>query len=179
MTTFNCPSFIEEFKNYVLSLEGAKSILEVGALSGELMDAVGADGIDLAPQREDVRQGDIRKLSSLPQFKGKYDLVFSSGLIEHYSEEDAIKVLKGMAKASNKYVLTYAPNTNCTAYINAKAKTKAEWKDELDFTPETLAELHEKAGLTVIDKGISAAEWAKRFGPENSEGYLVCVLASK
>jgi len=170
--SFNCPHFVGEFKDYVKSLEGVESILEVGAFSGELMDAVGGMGIDVNPRREDVDKRDIRK------FKGKRrDLVFSSGLIEHYSPEEAVEVLRAMAKASNKYVLTYVPNTNCKAYRQAKAKTKASWKDELDFTPETLAELHEKAGMTVIDKGTAAAEWAKRFGPEPNEGYLVYVLA--
>ncbi len=172
--SFNCPKFIDEFKRYVQSLEGIDSYLEVGCLSGELKDAIGADGIDINPQREDVYKADIRR------FKGKKrDLVFSSGLIEHYPEDEAIEILQAMAKASNKYVLTYAPNTNCLSYRNAKAKTDALWKDELDFTPETLAALHEKAGLTVVDKGVAATEWAKRFGPEPSEGYLVYCLCTK
>jgi hypothetical protein len=171
--SFNCPKFINEFKNYVETLE-VGSILEVGARSGELMEAVGATGIDIDPRRDDVYKADIRK------FKGKRrELVFSSGLIEHYPEDEAIEILQAMAKASNKYVLTYAPNTNCKAYRNAKARTKASWKDELDFTPETLAELHEKVGLTVIDKGVAAQEWAKRFGSEPSEGYLVYCLCTK
>jgi hypothetical protein len=170
--SFNCPKFVEEFKGYVKSLKGTKSILEVGALSGELMDAVEAEGIDIDPQRESVHKCDIR------QYRGKKrDLIFSSGLIEHYGEPEAVEILQAMARASNKYVLTYAPHTNCAAYMTAKAKTKAEWKGELDFTPDTLAALHEKAGLTVVGKGVAAVEWAKLFGPEPSEGYLVYVLA--
>jgi hypothetical protein len=170
----NCPYFIEEFKNYVENM-GIKSILEVGAQSGELMKAVGGDGIDVFPKLPEVEQCDIR------EFKGKkkYTLVFSSGLIEHYDREDAIEVLKAMANVSRKYVLTYVPNSDCSAYMNAKARTKAIWKTEFDYTPDTLALLHEEAGLEVIDKGTAGKEWAKKFGSEPSEPYLVWVLAIK
>lgn len=177
--SFNCPKFIKEFKKYVKGLE-VKTALEVGALSGELMDAVGGDGIDIDPQREDVIKADIRKITSLPQFRRKrYELVFSSGLIEHYPPEEAVDTLKAMAKVSSKYVLTYVPNSECKAYKNAKAKTKAEWKDELDYTEIELAKLHEEAGLTVVDVGTAGAEWAKLFGSEPSEPYLVYCLAKK
>ena len=171
--SFNCPKFISEFKNYVETLE-VGSILEVGSLSGELMDAVGATGIDLDPKREEVYKADIRR------FKGKKrDLVFSFGLIEHYSEEEAVEILQAMAKSSKKYVLNYVPNFNCLAYKNAKKKSKARWKNESDFTEESLAKLHKKAGLEVVETGTAGKEWAKRFGKESSEPYLVYCLAQK
>ena len=171
---FNCPNFIHEFKDYVTKLD-VKSILEVGCLSGELKDAVGADGIDLTPWREDVIKADIREFKP----KKKYDLVFSSGLLEHYSPAEAVEILKAMAEVSRKYVLTFVPNTRCASYKNAKAKTDAPWKDELDYTADELAELHEQAGLEVVDKGLAGKEWAKRFGSEESEPYLVYVFARK
>ncbi len=182
---FNCPEFIKEFTAYVNNL-GVENILEVGCLSGELADAVGADGIDVDPKREDVIKCDIRKFAvveTLDDIKAfpltEYELVFSSGLIEHYPKDEAIDILRHKARVSKKYVLTYVPNTNCLAYKNNKAKTQQFWKDELDYTPESLAELHEAAGLKVIDKGTAGAEWAKRFGPEPSEPYLSFVLAEK
>jgi hypothetical protein len=170
----NCPKFIQEFKDYVDNM-GIKIILEVGAQSGELMNAVGAVGIDLFPKLPEVEKCDIRDYKP----SKKFTLVFSSGLLEHYDKADAIEVLKAMANASKKYVLTYVPHTNCKAYMNAKARTKAPWKDELDYTMDTLAALHEEAGLIVVDKGVAAKEWAKKFGPEPSDGYLVFVLAKK
>lgn len=174
MMSFNCPHFIEEFKDYIKKL-GVKSALEVGCFSGELKDAVGADGIDIEPQRDDVIKADIREFKP----KKKYDLVFSSGLIEHYSPAEAVEILKAMAEVSRKYVLTYVPNTGCVAYKNAKARTTASWKDELDYTKEELAILHENAGLKVLETGYAGKEWAKRFGPEESEPYLVYCLAKK
>lgn len=172
MISFNCPYFVEEFKKYVEEL-GVKSILEVGCFSGELKDAVGADGIDINPIREDVVKADIREFKP----SRKYSLVFSSGLLEYYLPHEAVEIIKAMAKASRKYVLNYVPNSGCLAYQNAKSKTKAPWKDELDYTIYELSELHEKAGLEVLEGGFAGKEWAKRFGPEESEPYLVYVLA--
>lgn len=169
----NCPEFVKEFQSYVEGMN-VKNILEVGAQSGELMKAVNADGIDLAPKLPEVSKCDIR------EYTGKrYGLVFSSGLIEHYSKEKAVEILRAKAKASRKYVLTYVPNTNCLAYRKNKARTSASWKNELDYTVEGLAKLHEQAGLEVIDKGTAGKEWAKRFGPEPSEPYLVYCLSVK
>lgn len=173
----NEKTFIKNFKEYVTKL-GVKSVLEVGAATGELMDAVGGTGIDLEPSRSDVQKCDIR------QYHGKKsDLVFSSGLIEHYNEDEAIEVLQAMAKASNKYVLTYVPNTNCEAYMDTKKNHSQHWpqswREEDDYTPERLAKLHEKAGLVVIEQGETAVEWARLFNrtlPVGG-GYLAWVLA--
>jgi len=172
--SFNDPSFVQEFKGLVERFK-LETILEVGCLSGELKDAVGADGIDINPIRDDVVKADIRKFRT----SKRYDMVFSSGLIEHYDRKEAVKILKAMAKFSKKYVLTYVPNTNCEAYMKAKAKTKAPWKSEIDFTEDTLAQLHKEAGLEIVGSGCAGAEWAKKFGKEQSNPYLVWILAKK
>lgn len=172
--SFNCPKFIEEFKQYVGDLQ-VKAILEVGSYSGELKNAVGADGIDINPKLPEVEKCDIRDYKT----DKLYGLVFSSGLLEHYDNKEAKAIIKAMAKLSKKYVLNYVPNSNCLAYKNAKKKSKAHWKDELDFTEESLAKLHEEAGLEVVETGTAGKEWAKRFGKEPSEPYLVYCLAQK
>jgi hypothetical protein len=171
---FNCPEFIKEFKRYVDNLK-VKAILEVGSYSGELKNTVGADGIDVNPRLPDVEKCDIRDYKT----DKRYDLVFSSGLLEHYSDNEIVDIIKAMAKVSNKYILNYVPNSNCLAYRNYKKRTNAEWKNELDFTEEALAMLHEKAGLEVVETGKAGKEWVKRFGRESSEPYLVFVLAKK
>ena len=174
--SFNCPHFIEEFKGFVSTLN-IKSALEVGCLSGELKDTIGADGVDIKPSREDVTKADICSFKS----RKKYDLVFSSGLLEHYSKEEAVAIIKAMAALTRKggYVLNYVPNTSCLAYKNAKDRSNADWKDELDYTQETLEDLHTQAGLKIVKSGLAGQEWAKLFGPESSEPYLVWVLATK
>lgn len=178
---FNDEAFIKEFANLVNKLD-IKSALEVGCLSGELLDAlhvmdIEVSGIDLNPQRKDVMQADIITIN--PKGKKKYDLVFSSGLLEHFPIGEIPEIIKKMASLSRKYILNYVPNKNCIAYKNAKAKTTAEWKNELDFDVAEFEEFHKKAGLEIVTYGVAGAEWAKRFGPEPSEPYLVYVLAKK
>ena len=172
--SFNCPEFIKEFKQYVSNLK-AEIVLEVGSYSGELKNAVGADGIDLNPKLPEVEKHDIRSYKT----DKRYDLVFSSGLLEHYPHDEIIDIIKAMAKVSKKYVLNYVPNSSCLAYRNYKKRTNAKWKNELDFTEEPLAMLHEEAGLEVVETGTAGKEWAKRFGKESSEPYLVYCLAQK
>lgn len=178
---FNDEAFIQEFADFVNKLE-IKSALEVGCLSGELIDAlhdagIEVSGIDLNPQRDDVIQADIRTIN--PKGKKKHDLVFSSGLLEHFPIDEMPDIIKKMAAFSKKYVLNYVPNKECVAYQKAKAKTTAEWKDELDFDIPKFEELHKNAGLKICESGLAGAEWANRFGPEPSEPYLVYVLAKK
>lgn len=182
---FNDESFVRGFadwiKNYY-AFTGVKTALEVGCYSGELIDAlkdigIEAHGIDLTPQREDVVKADIRTIDA--RGKKKYDLVFSSGLLEYYPIDEIPQIIKKMSSLSKKYVLNYVPNKNCLAYKNAKARTTAEWKNELDFDVPSLEELHKRAGLEIVMAGVAGAEWAKRFGPEPSEPYLVYVLAKK
>jgi len=176
--SLNEQGFIKDFTGYVKKL-GVKRILEVGALTGELMEAVGGDGIDLNPSRSDVKKADIRNFKT----RKKYEMIFSSGLLEHYSEHEAIEVLAAMANKSTKYVLSFVPNSNCVSYMNAKrfrsARWPEEWRKEDDYSVEKLAKLHEKIGLKVIDKGVMGEGWAKLFGKEESEGYLVYCLAEK
>lgn len=171
---FNEPNFIQEFKTIVDELD-VKTAFEIGCRSGEMAQAIGATGIDIDPQIEGVIKADILDYKSTK----KYDLTYSSGLLEHFTPEMAIEIIGKMAKLSKNYVLNFVPNSECVAYMKCKARTSAEWKDELDYTQETLSALHEKAGLKIVESGLAGQEWAKLFGPEPSEPYLVWVLATK
>ncbi|OPY57152.1 MAG: hypothetical protein A4E55_01834 [Pelotomaculum sp. PtaU1.Bin035] len=183
--SFNCPYFIDEFTQFVQSLK-VKTALEVGYGSGELVEAlhqagIEAEGIDKSTELSNNKQAEYLYNVPWEDFipTKKYDLVYSSGVIEHYLfSSEMNEFLKKITSFSKKYILTIAPNKNCIAYMNAKAKTTAPWKDELDFTPESLATIHDLAGLTVKQSGAMAAEWPRRFGPEPSEPYLVYCLAA-
>lgn len=176
---FNDKEFINEHASIVKGLN-VKSVFEIGCRSGELVTplnelGITTTGIDIDPQIEGVIKADIREYKS----RKKHDLVFSSGFLEYFPIDEIPEIIKKMASLSKCYVLNYVPNTKCEAYINCKANTTAEWKDELDFTVEEFIELHEKVGLEVVSNGVIGTEWAKKFGPEPSKGYLVYVLAKK
>jgi len=173
---FNDENFIKEHVEIVKELN-VDSVFEIGCKSGELIEPLNKPitGIDIDPLINGVIKADIRTFKS----KKKYDLVFSSGLLEHFPIDEIPQIIKNMATLSKEYVLNYVPNTNCEAYMNCKANTDAEWKDELNFTAIELIKLHQEAGLETIKAGVVGAEWAKKFGPEPSEPYLVWVLARK
>lgn len=168
MNTYNDKDFIMDFRNFVEMLN-VKSVLEANAKSDELGNAI-SDIVQTLGVDNDIMNSKSRK---------KYDLVFSSGTLQHLKEDEAIETIRKMSVFSKQYILNYVPNGNCVAYINNKAKTDAEWKNERDFTEETFRDLHKRAGLEVVQSGTTALEWAKRFGNELSEGYLVYVLAKK
>lgn len=194
--SFNCPGYIKEFTEMVGSLN-VKTALEIGHGSGELVEAlrvagIKAEGIDRSADLLRVKPVPYLKDISLDEYftqqasqpatkRKKFALVYSSGVLEHFSREGMIEALKKIASLSRKYVLTIVPNKGCTAYMAAKAKTKAEWKDEAAFDGDELRAIHEAAGLVVVGKGLGTGligkEWAKRFGPEESEPYLVFCLA--
>jgi len=175
---FNDKSFIKEHKDIIKSLV-VKSVMEIGCQSGELLfdllDGLEVQGVDLEPKLEKVLQGDIRDFKS----KKKYDVVFSSGMLGHFPIEEIPEIVKKMANLSKNYILNYVPNANCVAYMNCKSSTTAEWKDELAFTVDDFLALHEVPGIEIVQSGVIANEWAKLFGQEPSEGYLVYVLAKK
>lgn len=172
---FNCPHFIDEFLAIVKPLN-VKTALEVGCLSGELKDAlagigVKCDGIELNPRRKDVIKGDF---FTYPL--GHYDLVFSSGVLEHYPREDAVKMVGRMSELGT-YVLNFVPNRDCKAYMTARSNTTADWKDELPYDELELV-MSMPWGMDV-QSGHAGKEWSKRFGGDGSQAYLVWCLGRK
>lgn len=186
---FNDESFISEFTEIVKKLE-IKNALEAGFGSGELVTALretGIDtvGVDKSKALLSVPDGPQFIISALEDFKPengrKFDLVYSSGVLEHFENGGDVEFIKKMAALtrSKKYILNFVPYSGCLAYKNRKARATGDWKDEADYTPEELAAIHQKAGLLVIETGLAAAQWPKRFGPEPSEPYLAYVIAKK
>lgn len=175
----NDENFVKEFTDFVKGLD-VKSVMEIGCQSGELIsplfdEGIETSGIDLNPKIDKVIKADIREFKT----KKKFDLVFSSGLLQGYTIEEIPELIKKMASISKRLVLNYVPNKNCKAYMSSKALTTAEWKDELAFTIEEIENLHKEAGLEIVKSGVAGKEWAEKFGNDSSEPYLIWVLAKK
>ncbi len=174
---FNDPTFIQEFLSIIKPLN-VKTALEVGCLSGELKDAlesigIKCDGIDLNATRPDVIAGDF-----FTHPLDHYDLVFSSGLLEHYSRQDALKMVKRMRKLGT-HVLNLVPNSECEVYMKARSETSEPWGKEEPFTLAQLIVMHKDAKLEVVNYGLAGFEWSKRFGGDGSQSYLVYCLGRK
>jgi len=184
---FNDKAFLHEFRDFVLNKVFGLKVLEVGSYSNELLEVLGTgEGISLEVAPGNVRckwKEDVREFAKREENWGKYDLVFSSGVLEHLEEDVAIEILEAMkklVKVGGK-VLNYVPNRNCVSYMRTKEKTSADWKDEKAFDVEEFEGLHQKVGLVVVGSGTAAREWVRRFGgdPKKDEPYLVYCLAER
>lgn len=182
--SFNDPAYIREFTDLVSKLN-IKTALEIGYGSGELVEAlrqinINAEGIDKSTELSQGKQAPYLHNVALEDFNTgkKYDLVYSSGVLEHFEPSELPGVIEKMASLSINWVLNLVPNAKCTTYKNAKLATAAEWKDEFDYEMEEFMVFHELASLKVFMTGTAGREWAKRFGPEPSDPYLVYCLAT-
>lgn len=189
LANFNERNYIQEFCNLVSELEPL-TVFEIGVGSGELLAGLAlqeiavVSGVDLdtsmAEQLFEQLGLDAELIQSdilLLELNDDFSLVFSSGVIEHFDQDGQIAFLQKAAELSSQYVLTIAPNTDCSTYQFVKQSYCPPWADEADFTQEELAAVHTNAGLNVIRTGTLAMEWAQVWGNDPSAPYLVYCLA--
>jgi glycosyltransferase involved in cell wall biosynthesis/2-polyprenyl-3-methyl-5-hydroxy-6-metoxy-1,4-benzoquinol methylase len=94
-----------------------------------------------------------------------YDLVFNAGVLEHYTFDEQVEFLKGMASRSRKYVLTLVPNRECYWYwlwrVQAAAQDNWPYGKEVPVTEQSA--VFEAAGLHVVSKTYMGESWAEEF----------------
>ena len=181
--SFNDPAFIREFGTYIKSL-GVKSSLEVGYRSGELVhelrsQGIQCEGLDTIGMLNEPYFYNVSLEEFITRNKKKYEMVYSSGVLEHYDAAEARKMIQIMADLSTRYILSLVPNSNCLAYKRAKNTWGKPQCDELDYTEQGIGELSAEAmpdKIASVTTGTMAADWIKRFGSEASEPYLVYAL---
>lgn len=101
----------------------------------------------------------------------EFDLVFNSGVLEHYSFEEQVKFLKGMASYSRKYVLVLVPNRYCHWYWIYRLQNAANgaWPFGFEKPASSYAGLIEAAGLFSLGRAYFAAD-AVAWAIENIRG---------
>lgn len=94
--------------------------------------------------------------------KPEFDLVFNSGVLEHYSFDDQAKFLAGMASYSRKYVLILVPNRFCHWYWIFRLQSAAlgVWPFGFEKPASSYGRLLEAAGLCNLGKAYFAADAA-------------------
>lgn len=188
--SFNCPHFLQEFRSYVLEKVFELKVLEVGCYSGEMLETLGTGvGLSLETDKGPLAQKwckypgmDVRNFAKRGENQKRWDLVFCSGVLESYGEDEALEIVRAMARLSKKWVLIYAVNEGCAAYRQAREEAKKAgitWGNEYGYTLDGLVKLCEQASLKVVDQGYAARKWVERFGGREGadEPYLVYCLA--
>lgn len=94
-----------------------------------------------------------------------FDLVFNSGVLEHYSFEKQVAFLQGMASFSRNYVFVLVPNRYCHWYwiYRLQMQTAGQWPFGFEKPATSYTQLLEAAGLHCLGKAYFAADavlWA-------------------
>jgi 2-polyprenyl-3-methyl-5-hydroxy-6-metoxy-1,4-benzoquinol methylase len=95
----------------------------------------------------------------------EYDLVFSAGVLEHYSVEDQIALVRAMKSRAKRYVLVLVPNRRCYWYWLWRFHRSVHnaWKWGKEVPVDSLAHVMHAAGLEVVGDRYFGAAWAESF----------------
>jgi 2-polyprenyl-3-methyl-5-hydroxy-6-metoxy-1,4-benzoquinol methylase len=88
------------------------------------------------------------------KYQGKYDLVFSLGVIEHFNKNKMEKFIKKCIELTNKYILIAIPNQESVFFKNyvswSEKKSKKYCEKHKKFTNDDLKELLVNMNLKII-----------------------------
>jgi SAM-dependent methyltransferase len=159
-------------------------LLEAGCGTGELSAELAHAGrqIVLADFSEKIlaRAVDVFSISKLPHPQtvmcnltvhplpwsdGAVDWVWSSGVLEHWTDEELIPIVREMARIARKGVISLVPNTCCLFYRWGKAIAEARgtWKYGREIPRQSLKEIFSQAGLSAIEEHDCWHEHAPQF----------------
>ncbi|HPP73964.1 MAG TPA: glycosyltransferase [Armatimonadota bacterium] len=131
----------------VLALNGRKVVLvdysrENLEFSRQLFDLLGVDGEFILA---DVTQ-------KLPFSDGYADVVWSSGLLEHFSDDEVVHILTESARISKRAVISLVPNANSLIYRFGKweQERSGKWKYGHEDPKWSMVDYFGKAGLEDI-----------------------------
>ena len=176
--------------------------IELCDFSQEILDRAGAlfQRSGLPPPR--LTLADITR--PLPWPDRAVDWVWSSGVLEHWTDEELSPVLKEMARISRKGVISLVPSARSVFYRLAKhlMEDAGLWPYGRELPRATLAPIFRSAGLhsirefTIVpemgalllretDPGIYAlvSDWWRRLPPDDplhhEQGYLLVTVGLK
>lgn len=97
-----------------------------------------------------LKVADITK--GLPYRDKAFDCVWSSGLLEHFTDEELAPIMAESVRVARKKVISLVPNAKCKAYMDWKAfkEDNGTWEYGLELPRETMMPLFHDAGLKNI-----------------------------
>ena len=163
----------EEIEQLLLGLEiePSASLLEVGCGSGHLSGYLAGKGyqttlidfskVALEKAKKHYEQNnltgnfinaDMFDLSA--DLVEPHDVVWNSGVLEHFDAWKVIDVLKRMGQVARKYVVILVPNAKSIPYLlfRRQAMEKGEWIWGRELLRDSMKHLAEAAGLEVIEE---------------------------
>ncbi len=160
-------------------LPAGGSVLEAGCGGGNQSVALAQQGLDVAVldfsrQALDYAERQFARAEAKGRFieddafairEPEFDLVFNSGVLEHYTIEEQARFLRGMASRSRRYVMVLVPNSACYWYwIWRIVKTSREgWPFGKEVPTADLSAAFELAGLKYLGHCFMGASWTESF----------------
>ena len=95
----------------------------------------------------------------------EYDMVFNAGVLEHYTFDQQVAFLRGMASRSTKYVLALVPNRMCYWYWLWRMQRSARggWPFGKEMPMSDMSAAFEAAGLRFLGHWFGGATWSEFF----------------
>lgn len=94
-----------------------------------------------------------------------YDIVFNAGVLEHYTREQQIALMRAMASRSRGYVLLLVPSRLCYWYWvwRTQLASTGGWPYGVEMPVADTAELFREAGLEPVGTAFLGASWTTTF----------------
>jgi len=98
-------------------------------------------------------RGDLLDENFCKKFEGKFDLIFSDGLFEHFKKNDQMKIIKNMKlmKSKNGVIITFVPNR--FSFWEVIRPIFMPQIKETPFVLKSLIKLNEDCSLEIIKYG--------------------------
>ena len=95
---------------------------------------------------------DITRGIPLPD--GAVDVVWSSGLLEHWPDDEVEPMLREMRRVARRAVVSFVPNAHCLLYMAGKAVAEQTggWPYGRELPRTTLVPVFQNAGLHVVSE---------------------------
>jgi SAM-dependent methyltransferase len=101
----------------------------------------------------------------LPWRDRAVDVVWSSGVLEHWPDEELIPIVSEMARISRKCVISLVPYAGCVFYRLGKylAEQSGQWPYGREIPRRTLRPVFQRAGLSDIREYTVWNDWGPRL----------------
>lgn len=101
----------------------------------------------------------------LPWGDGAVDAAWSSGVLEHWTDDELLPIVREMARISRKCVISLVPSARCLFYRLGKqlAEAKGRWPYGRELPRSSLQSVFERAGLHRVREYSIWPEWGPKM----------------